>query len=167
MSDAVLHRVLPCTARRFCFTIWLDGEGTNAPASLRLDCRVAPTSLHVLDPSTRQLSRAVYAEEYAASIRETFADSPDQGALVLASHEDHVASSMANPAFAQLVQAARAAIWETTQHAKAAVLAAAAPPAEARASRAPCNAALAVALRIRALAADRGLASIRVLGGSH
>lgn len=170
LSDAVLHRVMPSTARRYCFTIWLDGEGTNTPASLRLDSRVAPTSLDALDPCTRQLTRAVYADEYAASIRDTFAASPEQGALILASHEQHVASSMANPAFAKLVHAARAAIREREVQAhEHAAAQPPAPPAEARAlgQGAPCDEAasptLAVALRVRALTADRGLASIRVV----
>ena len=26
LSEAMLHRVLPCHRRRFCFTIWIDGE---------------------------------------------------------------------------------------------------------------------------------------------
>jgi len=31
MSDRVLHRVLPARAERYCLTVWLDGEGVNAP----------------------------------------------------------------------------------------------------------------------------------------
>ena len=156
LSDVVVHRVLPCTARRFCFTIWLDGDGTNTPASLRLDSRVAPTSLHVLDPSTRQLSRAVYAEEYAASIRETFADSPEQCALVLASHEDHVSNSMANAALARLVHEARTAIRERQRQA-------APPPAGPSGGGGDLvsSDSHAVVLCIRAAAADRVLASVR------
>jgi hypothetical protein len=109
LSDSVLHRVLQCQTRRFCFTIWLDGDATNSPAAMKLDGRVAPTDLHRLDPATRLLSRAVYAEEYAASIADTFADAPDQRDDFLGSHQAHVAQSMANPALAKLVQAARAA----------------------------------------------------------
>lgn len=61
LSDTMLHRVLPCHARRYCFTIWLDGEATNGAGALQLDSRLDPASLH-LHPSQRILSRAVRRE---------------------------------------------------------------------------------------------------------
>lgn len=111
-SDVVLHRVLPWRSlgglrRRFCFTIWLDGEGTNQKSHLQLDARSVPGDSLRLHPAQRLLSRAVYAEEYAASIQECFLATPEQSAAVLQSHETHVASQMAGAAFSKLVEAAR------------------------------------------------------------
>ena len=36
LSDRILHRVLPAKAERFCLTVWLDGEGMNAPEDVGL-----------------------------------------------------------------------------------------------------------------------------------
>ena len=108
LSDTVLHRVLPSRAAiRYCFTIWLDGASTNGPAALRLDARKPCDEALLLDPAQRLLSRAVYSEEYAESIRDCFATTPGQRDAVLAAHERHVASMMANQAFARLVTHAR------------------------------------------------------------
>lgn len=37
LSDTMLHRVLPASATRYCFTIWIDGAATNLPEHNRLD----------------------------------------------------------------------------------------------------------------------------------
>ena len=109
LSDVLLHRVLPCHARRYCFTIWLDGEGTNDKAALQLDARKPCDGALLLDPAQRLLSRAVYSEEYEASIRECFQRAPaEQREAVLRSHTSHVEGQMANAAFARLASAARA-----------------------------------------------------------
>lgn len=109
LSDVVVHRVLPSRARRYCFTVWIDGTNTNSAASLRLDPRASPCAALRMDPAQRILSRAVYAEEYAESIRECFRATPEQMAAVLESHERHVESQMTgSAAFARLVQEARA-----------------------------------------------------------
>ena len=106
LSDRVLHRVLPCHARRYCFTVWLDGEGTNGAGSLSLDSRVAPEELHLL-ACQRVLSRSVYSEEYVASMEECFVGSAEQLAPQLASHHEHVRASMASAPFARIANAAR------------------------------------------------------------
>eukprot|EP01052_Picozoa_sp_SAG31_P041422 SAG31_NODE_6275_length_2093_cov_1.289368_2_plen_284_part_00 len=36
LSDRMLHRVLPAVAERFCFTIWIDANGTNSDADVFL-----------------------------------------------------------------------------------------------------------------------------------
>ena len=109
LSDVVLHRVLPSKARRYCFTVWIDGANTNDPSSLRLDPKASPCAALRMDPAQRILSRAVYAEEYAASIRECFRATPEQEAAVLESHHRHVEQQMAgSAAFARLVTEARA-----------------------------------------------------------
>ena len=108
LSDAVLHAVRPKRGGepRFCFTFWLDGTSTNAPSDLRLDSRTPCEELH-LHPAQRLLSRATYAEEYAASIRDCFVETPDQMRAMLSSHDAMIASAMASAAFASLVGKAR------------------------------------------------------------
>ena len=164
LSDSVLHRVMPCHARRFCFTIWLDGEGTNDPASLRLDARVSPWEMRLLDPATRLLSRAVYAEAYAASIRECFADQPEQCADMLASHDAHVAQSMANPALARLVNGTREKLRELDhQPASSQPLAAASSqPLAASHGGESRDAQFAVTLAVRPLSASRVKARVLI-----
>ena len=110
-SDVMLHRVLPNHARRFCFTIWIDGMDTNSPAALQLDSRKPCDSL-LLDPAQRLVSRATYADEYERSIRECFSETPEQLAAVLRQHHTHVSNQMtgATPtshAFKRLVDKCR------------------------------------------------------------
>ena len=108
-SDLVLHRVLPSAARRYCFTVWVDGEGTNQ------DQLIVPrgsTHAEVCAGLTRSgaqrlLSRAVYAEEYARSLTACMTGEPELHEL-LASHEQHVAACVAPTSkMAPLVHAAR------------------------------------------------------------
>eukprot|EP00389_Voromonas_pontica_P015513 GDKH01024197.1.p1 GENE.GDKH01024197.1~~GDKH01024197.1.p1 ORF type:complete len:354 (-),score=34.70 GDKH01024197.1:80-1141(-) len=79
LSDAILHRVCPNFAERFCFTIWLDA----APDAVNLRDHIVPhvssevaanagrLAMHLhLHPAQRSLSRAVYAEEYMASLKD-------------------------------------------------------------------------------------------------
>ena len=40
LSDRILHRVLPAKTERFCLTVWLDGEGMNAPEDVGFDSGV-------------------------------------------------------------------------------------------------------------------------------
>ena len=164
LSDSVLHRVMPCHARRFCFTIWLDGEGTNDPASLRLDARVSPWEMRLLDPATRLLSRAVYAEAYAASIRECFADQPEQCADMLASHDAHVAQSMANPALARLVNGTREKLRELDHHPASSqpLAAASSQPLAASHGGESRDAQFAVTLAVRPLSASRVKARVLI-----
>ena len=84
---------------------------THAGAGVRRHGGLQPPGPRLalaLEPAQRVLSRAVYADEYAASIRECFEETPPQQAAVLASHEAHVAAQMANAAVARLVGSARA-----------------------------------------------------------
>ena len=61
-----------------------------------------------LSAAQRLLSRAVYDEEYAASIADCFALAPRHSEALLSSHAQHVKASLANAAFAKLAGAARA-----------------------------------------------------------
>lgn len=78
LSDVMLHRVLPSRSRRFCFTVWIDGEGTNGAdaCSLKVGDPVRTCLALSLSPAQRLLSRAVYEREYAASIAECMAPLP-------------------------------------------------------------------------------------------
>eukprot|EP00298_Acanthocystis_sp_HF-20_P004580 c14911_g1_i3.p1 GENE.c14911_g1_i3~~c14911_g1_i3.p1 ORF type:complete len:312 (-),score=82.68 c14911_g1_i3:57-992(-) len=105
-SDRILHRVLPATKDRLCFTIWMDGE-TNS------DDEVFMKSKHlILDNSTilllrssglqRAVSRAVYDKEYEKSLRECFKSG--QGLeIMLRAHFQHLKTVSDNPPLLALV----------------------------------------------------------------
>lgn len=101
LSDRVLHRVLPANKARYCFTVWIDGDAVNDPASVGLSAahlKLDEASIASLQASPRQraVSRAVYAEEYDASLRECMAGG--EGATeMLAAHVEHVAQQMLHP----------------------------------------------------------------------
>mmetsp|Transcript_13448 Transcript_13448/g.34460 ORF Transcript_13448/g.34460 Transcript_13448/m.34460 type:complete len:384 (+) Transcript_13448:67-1218(+) len=112
LSDVVLHRVLPNYKRRFCFTIWLDAAdatATNRPNDLRLDVRsITDVAMDLkLSPAQRLLSRTVYADEYAQSIRDCFELTPMQREVLLSSHTAHVDASLRNDVFARLAKQAQ------------------------------------------------------------
>ena len=54
----------------------------------------------------RQISRAVYSEEYEGSLKDCMADGPGLAAMLRA-HEEHIVQSKNNPALAAIVNAAR------------------------------------------------------------
>ena len=108
-SETMLHRTLPANARRFCFTVWIDGADSNGPGSLSLVAkgRAEDTCLGLAaSPAQRVLSRAVYAEAYAQSLEDCLRGTHALGPM-LASHDAHVAASAANAPLARLVDAAR------------------------------------------------------------
>lgn len=115
LSDRVLHRVAPAVAERFCFTIWLDGAGVNTPAQcnitagllgrLREKSEEAEESLQAFcrSPLQRSVSRAVYAAEYEASLRECMRGT--EGAEVMfAEHGAHVESLQRHPQISLLLE---------------------------------------------------------------
>jgi hypothetical protein len=113
LSDRILHRVLPAKAERFCLTVWLDGEGINAPedVGLRLPASAvanpaaAAAALRV-SPSQRALSRAVYPDEYELSLMECMAGAEGCSQMV-ASHEAHLRAVASNAPLARFVDALR------------------------------------------------------------
>ena len=94
-SDAILHRVLPANAPRYCFTIWIDGNSVNNPDDLYLKKKHLSTSPDMLkrlmdSPLQRVLSRSVYAEEYEMSLMECMGSSSTMTLQMLESHHQHV-----------------------------------------------------------------------------
>eukprot|EP00037_Helgoeca_nana_P007216 m.65913 g.65913 ORF g.65913 m.65913 type:complete len:371 (-) comp18026_c0_seq1:77-1189(-) len=78
-SDRVLHRVLPTTRPRYCFTVWLDG--TAARNARETEHPLAAVNVAAADvavvatryrdsPHQRELSRSVYREAYEQSLVE-------------------------------------------------------------------------------------------------
>ena len=107
-SDLVLHRVLPSRVRRFCFTIWVDGERTNEDKLVLPKSRSPREVCAELGRSGAQrlLSRAVYADEYEESLAACMASTAELGPMV-EQHRAHVAACDASGSLAKLVHAAR------------------------------------------------------------
>lgn len=96
-SDLLLHSVRPAAAERFCFTIWFDGA-TNGAEDVSLTAKwlqTDPESIQLLkhSPVQRALSRAVYAEEYEASLLDCMLGAPGCDEL-LEGHKEHVARQL-------------------------------------------------------------------------
>jgi len=111
LSDRVLHRVLPAAAPRYCFTVWIDGAAVNDAASVGLSAaqlQLDEASVAALQASPRQraVSRAVYAEEYDASLRECMAGA-EGAAEMLAAHAAHVTQQMSHAQLAPFVTGLR------------------------------------------------------------
>ena len=111
-SEAILHRVNPATAPRYCFTIWIDGSDVNTDEVLLLKSKhlsLTPDSINFLckSPLQRILSRSVYDEEYAESLRQCMGSTPGATEM-LESHTKRVASLMSNAAVNEFVCGLRA-----------------------------------------------------------
>lgn len=112
-SDTMLHLVKPSLRERFALTWWLDGEGTNTSDDLQLrltqsdmaDLRSWAKSLRN-DPVQRLLSRAVYDEEYEASLVACMQGSDGCGEMV-AGHRAQVERQRAHPSLKLLIDALR------------------------------------------------------------
>ncbi|OUS45278.1 2OG-Fe(II) oxygenase superfamily-domain-containing protein [Ostreococcus tauri] len=119
-SDRTLHRVMPFHGtRRYAVTVWLDGdfvdERTGASTNvceLNLSTREALDDIAATAKSLaasnvqRALSRAVYADEYEASLVECMGNAP--GAMeMLESHYEHCREVKKNKALKALVDALR------------------------------------------------------------
>eukprot|EP00927_Polykrikos_kofoidii_P078001 TRINITY_DN74881_c0_g1_i1.p1 TRINITY_DN74881_c0_g1~~TRINITY_DN74881_c0_g1_i1.p1 ORF type:complete len:350 (-),score=50.45 TRINITY_DN74881_c0_g1_i1:110-1159(-) len=108
LSDRVLHSVRPARAERFCFSIWLDGDGVNSDTQCNLTAsRLATGDDNVeffrRSPLQRTVSRAVYAEEYEASL---IAGSMQRAAgceVMLEGHRSQVSRLMRNAQLAAFV----------------------------------------------------------------
>ena len=114
-ADRVLHRVLPAQAPRCCFTIWLDGTGTNEDEDVLLRQKhlsltseaagvAGAVSFFRASGLQRQLSRSVYKEAYALSLKECQGHGSE---CMVESHNLQVTQSLATPALARLVQQLR------------------------------------------------------------
>uniref|UniRef100_A0A7S1J8X9 Fe2OG dioxygenase domain-containing protein n=1 Tax=Eutreptiella gymnastica TaxID=73025 RepID=A0A7S1J8X9_9EUGL len=115
-SETMLHRVLPCYAERYCLTIWLDSDMANKDQEV-LGSHKIPTvpgldadMIAILNkPSVqKQLSRAVYEEEYEESIRQCFAGSNKGIDAMLARHSQAVAGIRGQPELSHMVDLLRA-----------------------------------------------------------
>jgi hypothetical protein len=115
LSDRLLHRVLPSRPDRvrYASTTWFDGAAVNQPAALGL--RLPPSAQHDapataellrLSPCQRALSRAVYAEEYEASLRECM-QGTDGEAQMLAAHALFLSEAEQNAPLWRLICALR------------------------------------------------------------
>ena len=113
LSDRVLHRVLPANKERFCLTVWLDGEGVNAPEDIGL--RLPPTAMRDIPgtaealaatPAQRLLSRAVYPDEYEVSLMECMAGA-EGCSQMLESHRTHLKAVSGNAPLKALIDALR------------------------------------------------------------
>jgi hypothetical protein len=127
-SDRVLHRVRPAVAPRLCFTVWIDGEAVNGPDQVNLKAKhidlSAKSTTHntaiekvheraaflAKSPLQRVLSRALYANEYEASLRECMLEPQGVGPLevqaanaMLVEHAARVKALRANPALAAFI----------------------------------------------------------------
>ncbi|KAJ9454862.1 hypothetical protein DIPPA_13760 [Diplonema papillatum] len=92
-SDRILHRVLPSWAPRLCFTLWVEAPWVNADEDLLLRSKhLAPAFRDALrkSPLQRVLSRAVYEEEYAESLRQCFGAASTAGRVSLQLHQAHL-----------------------------------------------------------------------------
>ena len=111
LSDRVLHRVLPAAQPRYCFTVWIDGAAVNGPADTGLsakDLGLDDSAVAALcaSPKQRAVSRAVYAEEYATSLRECMGDS-EGSTEMQQSHAEHVAQQAGHKLLAPFVAGLR------------------------------------------------------------
>ena len=111
-SDRMLHRVTPSNARRrYCATVWLDGDFDNSTA-LTLNAREALDDVEKTAESLargnaqRALSRAVYADEYEASLVECMGDAPGAREM-LEAHYEHCRAVKKNEGLKRLVDALR------------------------------------------------------------
>lgn len=105
-SDLLLHRVLPCWAPRYCFTIWVDGDSINSDDDVYL--RSKHLSIDQIEflkhsPVQRNLSRAIYTEEYKASLYECMQGTKGMSEM-LKVHEMTVASLLGDSKLALFIK---------------------------------------------------------------
>eukprot|EP00501_MAST-03F_sp_TOSAG23-6_P000182 GSMAST32.ASY1.ANO1.185.1 assembled CDS len=112
-SDVLLHRVLPTHKPRFCFTVWLDAivGAVNRNSDIQLKAKhltLSPTNLSALfnSPLQRILSRAVYADEYEASIQECMQGS-DGAQYMTQYHRKHIEMLKTNTSLALCIERLR------------------------------------------------------------
>jgi len=99
-SDRMLHRVMPSIKRRLCFTLWINGTGTNRDDEVNLLAKhliADPTTIDHLCHSglQRAVCRAVYAEGFEISLRECFQNTAGCR-VMLSAHSQHLAGVAAN-----------------------------------------------------------------------
>lgn len=115
-SDLIVHSVQPVVKRaeaprrRVCFTIWFDSDHVNADEEVNLRARhLTEAFIPELcrSPLQRSVARAVYDEEYRASLLDCFAAESRDAAIALRFHEAHVAALLRNEAAGRFVQTLR------------------------------------------------------------
>ncbi|KAI8621142.1 2OG-Fe(II) oxygenase superfamily-domain-containing protein [Chytriomyces sp. MP71] len=95
-SSQMLHRVLPSTIDRLCFTIWLTGESlgntSKEAEGFAVNANEAEDSAsrkRLLQPKTRYLlGKLVYAREWEESIMQSHPDIPERQVLIAAHRRD-------------------------------------------------------------------------------
>ncbi|KAG2445831.1 hypothetical protein HXX76_000435 [Chlamydomonas incerta] len=97
-STRMAHRVLPATAPRCCFTIWLSQSRRRAfvrqaPSLAALEPAspddVAAAARFLMHPAVRQhVSKLAYAEEWARSLEESHGDSGSRAAMLEQHHKE-------------------------------------------------------------------------------
>jgi hypothetical protein len=112
-SERMLHRVLPAVQQRYCLTFWLHSQHCEGDVPVRLPRGDGEPELRQAlaflgrSAAQRVLSRAVYADAYAASLRQCMADAPaGQLNAMLRAHQGHVHETRAHPATAAAVHLA-------------------------------------------------------------
>lgn len=115
-STEMLHRVMPATAPRVCFSVWFSREADVAPMclpmrlprQLNLPGEQAGMLQFLLQPQNRRLlSKVLYAEEYAESFRNAFGKRPEvDEALVLHGQDVQKADNALSPALREFIAGA-------------------------------------------------------------
>jgi hypothetical protein len=99
-SQDVVHRVLPASQERFCFTIWLSGQGSpfRAPINSRLPVSVRKWLEDMSSDHLKHLHKALLAEDWALSFEESHSPGAERD-QVIATHWKDV--GLIRRAFAQ------------------------------------------------------------------
>eukprot|EP00878_Enallax_costatus_P041821 GHUV01048715.1.p1 GENE.GHUV01048715.1~~GHUV01048715.1.p1 ORF type:complete len:312 (+),score=59.69 GHUV01048715.1:317-1252(+) len=130
-TTRMLHRVLPSTVPRSCFTIWLSQARTHAGPAAAATAAPAPATgqpgndmwRFLMQPAVRQhVCKLAYEGEWSRSLRESHPSSSDTDTALLKHHEEVAtickALSSCQPALRLLLDAAatvqQAAAADTT-----------------------------------------------------
>eukprot|EP00041_Stephanoeca_diplocostata_P014044 m.252131 g.252131 ORF g.252131 m.252131 type:complete len:674 (-) comp19555_c0_seq1:426-2447(-) len=113
-STEMLHRVMPATAPRLCFSVWFSREPDVAPMclpsrlpqQLHLPAEQASMLQFLLQPQNRRLlSKVLYGEDYAQSFKDAFGLRPEvDAALGLHAADVRKANNALSPELRDLVQ---------------------------------------------------------------
>lgn len=90
-SHQTLHRVLPSASPRYCITLWFSGSSTLGARIPKFSWLQNVEGIgFILNPNNRKtLSKVVYENDWAESIKQSFGDTPDTQ-QVLNTHKKEV-----------------------------------------------------------------------------
>jgi len=97
-SDSMLHRVLPASHERYCFTLWVDGHHVNLPEHSAVDLSRVDIRAISMSPSQRIFARAVYDLEFEESLRSCMSGNE----IMIEQHRMHV--EKLHPSLKKLVE---------------------------------------------------------------